>query len=81
MTNPASVVAMGPIVETLRPMISAFVTAIVGLAVTFGVALLKRWTGVTVQSTYVDLLCKRRRLKQVFSSLRRLITCQLALSV
>ena len=37
-------------------MISAVVTAIVGVAVTFGVALLKKWTGVTLQSAYVDLL-------------------------
>jgi hypothetical protein len=56
MTNTASIIAVGPIVETLRPIISAFVTAIVGVAVTFGVALLKRWTGVTLQSTYVDSL-------------------------
>jgi hypothetical protein len=28
----------------------------VGVAVTFGVALLKRWTGVTLQSAYVDSL-------------------------
>jgi hypothetical protein len=56
MTNTPSVIAIGPIVETLRPIISALVTAIVGVAVTFGVALLKRWTGVTLQSTYVDSL-------------------------
>jgi hypothetical protein len=56
MTNTASIIAIGPIVETLRPIISAFVTAIVGVAVTFGVALLKKWTGVTLQSTYVDSL-------------------------
>jgi len=56
MTNTASVIAIGPIVETLRPIITAFVTMIVGAAITFGVALLKRWTGVTLQSTYVDSL-------------------------
>src|ERR1700679_3891852 len=56
MTNTASVIAIGPIVETLRPIITAFVTTIVGAAITFGVALLKRWTGVTLQSTYVDSL-------------------------
>ena len=56
MTDSASAIAAGPIVEALRPMISAVVTAIVGVAVTFGVALLKRWTGVTLQSAYADLL-------------------------
>jgi hypothetical protein len=52
----ASTIVIGPIVETLRPIISASVTAIVGVAVTLGVALLKRWTGVTLQSAYVDSL-------------------------
>ena len=56
MTDTASAVAAGPIVETLRPIISAVVTTIVGAALTFGVALLKRWTGVTLQSAYVDSL-------------------------
>lgn len=56
MTNSASAIAAGPIVEALRPIISGVVAATVGVAVTFGVALLKRWTGVTLQSTYVDLL-------------------------
>jgi hypothetical protein len=52
----ASAIAAGSIVETLRPIISAVVTATVGVAVTFGVALIKRWTGVTLQSAYVDSL-------------------------
>jgi hypothetical protein len=56
MTDSASAIAAGPIVEALRPIISAVVAATVGIAVTFGVALLKRWTGVTLQSTYVDSL-------------------------
>jgi hypothetical protein len=56
MTDMASAIPMGSIVETLRPIISAAVTAIVGVAVTFGVALLKKWTGVTLQSAYVDSL-------------------------
>jgi hypothetical protein len=56
MNDTASVIAAGPIVETLRPILSAFVTAMVGVAVTFGVTLLKKWTGVTLQSTYVDSL-------------------------
>ena len=51
-----SAIAVGPIVEALRPTISAVVTAIVGVAVTLGVALLKKWTGVTLQSAYVDSL-------------------------
>ncbi len=51
-----SAIAVGPIVEALRPTISAVVTAIVGIAVTLGVALLKKWTGVTLQSAYVDSL-------------------------
>ncbi len=55
MNDPASIV-VAPIVEALRPMISDIVTATVGLAVTFGVALLKRWTGVTLRSAYVDSL-------------------------
>ena len=54
MTNSASAIAVAPIVEALRPIISAVVTTIVGVAVTFGVALLKRWAGVTLQSAYVD---------------------------
>jgi hypothetical protein len=41
-----SALAAGPIVEALRPIISAVVAATVGIAVTFGVALLKGWTGV-----------------------------------
>jgi hypothetical protein len=56
MTDTASAIAAAPIIETLRPIISAVVTAIVGAAVTLGVALLKRWTGVTLQSAYVDSL-------------------------
>jgi hypothetical protein len=56
MNDTASVIAAGPIVETLRPILSAFVAAMVGVAVTFGVTLLKKWTGVTLQSTYVDSL-------------------------
>jgi hypothetical protein len=56
MTNTASTIAVGPIIEALRPIISAVVTAIVGVAVTFGVALLRRWTGVTLRSAYVDSL-------------------------
>jgi hypothetical protein len=54
-TDSASIV-VAPLVEALRPMISAIVTAVVGLAVTFGVVLLKRWTGVTLQSAYVNSL-------------------------
>jgi hypothetical protein len=56
MTNTVSMTTAGPIIATLRPIISAVVTAIVGVAVTFGVALLKRWTGVTLLSAYVDSL-------------------------
>jgi hypothetical protein len=56
MTDSASAVAAGPIIEALRPTISAVATAMVGLAVTFGVTLLKRWTGVTLQAAYVDSL-------------------------
>jgi hypothetical protein len=56
MTDSAAAIVAGPIVEALRPIISAVVAATVGVAVTFGVALLKRWTGVTLQSTYVDSL-------------------------
>jgi|SRR5690348_14865006 nitrogen fixation protein FixH len=51
-----SAIAAGSIAEALRPAISAVVTAIVGVAVTLGVALLKKWTGLTLQSTYVDSL-------------------------
>jgi hypothetical protein len=64
MTNTASAIAAGPIIETLRPIISAVVTAIVGVAVTFGVALLKRWTGLTLLLAYVDSVPKLRRPKQ-----------------
>ena len=56
MTNSISAVAAAPVVDALRPIISTVVTTIAGLAVTFGVALLSRWTGVTLQSTYVDSL-------------------------
>jgi hypothetical protein len=56
MADSASATAAWPVVEALRPMISAVVTAAVGIAITFGVALLKRWTGVTLQSTYIDSL-------------------------
>ena len=52
----ASTIAVAPIMETLRPIISAAVTAVVGVAVTLGVALLNRWAGVTLQSAYVDAL-------------------------
>ena len=41
MTDSASAIAAGAIVEALRPTISAVVAATVGVAVTFGVALLK----------------------------------------
>ena len=56
MTDSASAIAAGPIVEALRPIISAVAAATVGLSVTLGVALLKRWAGVTLQSSYVDSL-------------------------
>ena len=56
MTNSAAAIAAGPIVEALRPVISTVVAATVGVAVTFTVALLKRWTGVTLQSAYIDSL-------------------------
>jgi hypothetical protein len=56
MTDSVSVIAAGPIVEALRPVLTTVVTGVVGVAVTFGVALLKRWTGVTLQSAYVDSL-------------------------
>lgn len=56
MVDSAYTIAAGPIVEALRPMISAIVTAIVGVVMTLGVALLKKWTGVTLQSAYVDSL-------------------------
>jgi len=56
MADSVSAIAAGPIVEALRPVISAVVAAIVGVAVTFSVALLKKWTGVTLQSAYVDSL-------------------------
>ena len=56
MTDSASAIAAGPIIEALRPIISAVVAATVGVAVTFGVALLKKWTGVSLQSAYVDSL-------------------------
>ena len=56
MNDPPSAIAAAPIVDALRPIISAVVTTIVGVAITFGVALLSRWTGVTLQSTYVDSL-------------------------
>ena len=56
MMNTASAIAAGPFLDTLRPIISAVVTAIVGVAVTLGVALLKRWTGMTLQAAYVDSL-------------------------
>jgi hypothetical protein len=51
-----SAIAAGPIIEALRPTISAVVTAMVGVAVTLAVALLRKWTGVTLQSAYVDSL-------------------------
>lgn len=54
MTDTPSAIAAAPIVDALRPIISAVVTTIAGVAVTFGVALLTRWTGVTLQTTYVD---------------------------
>ena len=54
MTDTAPAIDVGAIVEALRPIISAVVTTIVGVAVTFGVALLKRWAGVSLQSAYVD---------------------------
>ena len=42
MTDAAAAIVAGPIVEALRPIISGVVAATVGVAVTFGVALLKR---------------------------------------
>jgi len=56
MVDSASAIGASQLVDALRPIISALVTAIVGVAVTFGVTLLKRWTGVTLQSAYVDSL-------------------------
>jgi hypothetical protein len=56
MTDSPSAIAAGPIVQALLPAITAVVTAMVGAVVTFGIALLKRWTGVTLQSAYIDSL-------------------------
>jgi hypothetical protein len=56
MTDPTFAIAAAPIVDALRPIMSAVVTAIIGVAVMFGVALPPRRTGVILQPSYVDLL-------------------------
>jgi hypothetical protein len=66
MTDPTSAIAAAPIVDALRPVRSAVVTTIVGVAVMFGVALLLRWTGVTLQSSYVDSFRQAAQTKPEF---------------
>ena len=56
MTDSVSTIAAAPFVDLLRPIISSLVTTIVGVAVTFGLATLSRWMGVTLRASYVESL-------------------------
>lgn len=54
MSNTA--VALAPLIGALKPIVKAVLATLASGAVTIGVALLSRWTGVTIQSAYVETL-------------------------
>ena len=56
MTDSSTVISAAPAVTALAPLLQAVVATVVSGAVTFGVALFTRWTGVTVQSAYAESL-------------------------
>ena len=47
-------IAAAPIVAAAQPYITAIVTSLVGVGVTYGLAALKRWTGIAFQQSMID---------------------------
>ena len=58
MSDTSPIVSVGPAVAALAPIVQAVVATVVSGAVTIGVALFTRWTGVTVQASYAETLRK-----------------------
>jgi hypothetical protein len=56
MPDSSTVLSAAPAVAALAPIVRALVATIASGAVTFGVALFTRWTGVNVQAAYADTL-------------------------
>jgi hypothetical protein len=56
MTDSSTAIAAAPFVVALQPILTAAATTIVGAAVTFAVALFAKYTGVTLQASYVETL-------------------------
>ena len=56
MSDASTLVPAAPAVAALAPIAQAIVATVVSGAVTFGVALFTRWTGLTVQAAYADAL-------------------------
>jgi len=52
MSNTA--IAAAPIAAAAQPYITAIVTSLVGVGVTYGLAALKRWTGIAIQQSMID---------------------------
>ncbi|HEX9168114.1 MAG TPA: hypothetical protein VF886_04190 [Roseiarcus sp.] len=46
-------IAAAPIVAAAQPYITAIVTSVVGLGVAGGASLLKRWTGIALQQSFI----------------------------
>jgi hypothetical protein len=47
-------IAAAPIAAATQPYITAIVTSLVGVGVTYGLAALKRWTGIAIQQSMID---------------------------
>jgi hypothetical protein len=58
MSDPSPAVAVGPLIAAVAPIAQAVVATVVSGAVTLGVALFTRLTGVTVQAAYSEALRK-----------------------
>jgi hypothetical protein len=58
MSDASTIIPAAPAVAALAPIVQTIVATVVSGAVTFGVALFTRWTGVAVQTAYTDALRK-----------------------
>jgi hypothetical protein len=58
MTDTSTAISAAPLIAAVQPVIAAIATTIVGMAVTFAAARFAKWTGVTLQASYVETLRK-----------------------
>ncbi len=56
MSDSSIMLSVAPAVSAVAPILQAVVATVVSGAVTLGVALFTRWTGVTVRAAYTDAL-------------------------